>query len=264
MDLRGLPRWKLIIIVACAVLTVCVACAIAVLIFSVALADKASKPAITSTAKADLALATAQTETVTPTATPKPTDTPPPPTLVPLPTDTIVPPTAPPIVIVVTQIVTVTAAPTALPAATAVTVRPTRRPVTPTPPTPTKTPIPPFTGIIAGGFVNCTYTGVTGRVKHANDQPYPGVTVGVWSDIWEGAVSWPSDLSGKYTVDLGGNIPPGKFYVAVVEPTTCGTRDGRTTAIGCRRRSNVIKVTTTGNCTVGNAVQVPVVDFVGP
>ena len=200
-----------------------------------------------------------------PTRTPRPTFTiAPPPTITPLPTDTTVPPTDPPIVIVVTQIVTVTAAPTALPTATALTVRPTRRPVTPTPPTPTKTPIPPFTGIIAGGFVNCTYTGVTGRVKHANDQPYPGVTVGVWSDTWEGAVSWPSDLNGKYTVDLGGNIPPGKFYVAVVEPTTCGTRDGRTTASGCQRRSGVIKVTTTADCTGGSAVQVPVVDFVGP
>jgi hypothetical protein len=241
-----------------------VACAIAALIFSLMLADKDSKLAITSTAKAEMALAAAQTETDTPTVTPKPTDTPPPATLVLLPTDTIVPPTDPPIVIVVTQIVTVTAAPTALPTATTLTVRPTRRPVTPTPPTPTKTPIPPFTGIIAGGFVNCTYTGVTGRVKHANDQPYAGVTVGVWSDTWEGAVSWPSDLSGKYTVDLGGNIPPGKFYVAVVEPTTCSTLDGRTTASSCKRRSNVVMVTTTANCTGSNAVQVPVVDFVGP
>jgi len=264
MNLRGLPKWKLVIMAACAAFMVCVACAIAALIFSAALADKTSKPAITSTARADLAPAAAQTGTATPTVTPKPTHTPPLPTLVPLPTATTVPPTEPPIVIVVTQIVTVTAAPTALPTATTLTVRPTRRPVTPTPPTPTKTPIPPFTGIIAGGFVNCTYTGVTGHVKHANGQPYAGVTVGVWSDTWEGAVSWPSDLSGKYTVDLGGNISPGKFYVAVVELTTCSTQEGRTTASGCQRRSNVINVTTTANCTGGNAVQVPVVDFVGP
>jgi len=108
--LRGLSKWKLVVMVACAASTVCVACAIAALIFSLMLADKNSKSAITSTAKAEMALAAAQTETARPAVT-EPVGTPPPSTLTPLPGGTSVPPTEPPMVIVITEIVTVTPAP---------------------------------------------------------------------------------------------------------------------------------------------------------
>jgi len=76
MNLRGLAKWKLIIMAACAASAVCVACAIAALVFSVMLADKTSTSAITSTAKVRSALIAAQTETAGPTVTPMPTDLP--------------------------------------------------------------------------------------------------------------------------------------------------------------------------------------------
>lgn len=89
------------------------------------------------------------------------------------------------------------------------------------------------------------------------------MTIGVWSDAWEGLVSGPSEADGKYDVNLGG-VPPGKFYVAAVRRETCSTRDNLPTAINCQRLSNVITVYTTEHCEGSDANQVPEVDFTGP
>ena len=184
------------------------------------------------------------TRTNTPTVTPLPTDTPPPtdtPTITPIPSDTPTP--------------TATVLPTA---------RPTRKPTKTPVPKPTNTPPPPFTGGIGGGFTHCDgSTFVTGTIKHANGTPYPGVVVAVWGDAWEGGVSGPSEANGKYDISLA-NIPPGKFYVAVVRLETCNQHDNQITGIDCQRRSNVVVVTTSVNCTGAGAVQVPVVNFTGP
>ena len=200
------------------------------------------------------------TATATPTDTPLPSATP---TLTNTPTDTPIPTDTP----LPTNTPTVTPIPTDTPTPTATvppTPRPTRKPTnTPIPP-PTNTPPPPFTGAIGGGFTHCDgSTFVTGSIKHANGAAYPGIVVGVWSDAWEGGVSGPSEANGKYDVPLAG-VPPGKFYVAVVKLETCNQHDGQITAVDCQRRSNVITVSTSVNCTGPGAVQVPVVNFSGP
>jgi len=73
IDLRGLSKWKLIVMVAAAATIVCTACAIAVLIFTLALLDKDAKAAVTATAEARQTQAAAQTRTARPTAPPTPT-----------------------------------------------------------------------------------------------------------------------------------------------------------------------------------------------
>jgi hypothetical protein len=216
------------------------------------------KPTFTATATPTRTLTPSPTTTPTntPTPTPVPTDTPLP-TATPLPTDTL-PPTLTPTVTPIplpTETPRPTTRPTSKPAP-----KPTNTPV----PKPTNTPPPPFAGSIVGGFTHCDgFTAITGQVKHANGAAFPGVFVGVWSDAWQGSVSGPAEADGKYDIPLGG-LPVGKFYVAVVRLETCNQRDGQPTAIDCQRRSNVITVTTTQQCTGAGAVQVPVVDFTGP
>jgi hypothetical protein len=137
----------------------------------------------------------------------------------------------------------------------------TRRPAatrtkTPTP-RPTNTPPPPFTGKIVKGNARCDYAGVTGYVTHANKSPYPDVSVGVWSDTWDGQLA-RSEASGKFEISLTG-FPVGKYYVAVVEAGTC-----QSGARGCQLRSNRLEVTVTEKCTGAGANQVTEVSFVGP
>ena len=212
------------------------------------------KPTFTATATA--------TASLTPSITPTPTDTPtatPVATNTPIATDTPLPTDTPTITPVPSDTSTPLPSPTATRRSTP---RPTRTRNTATP-APTQPPPPPFTGTIVGGSARCDgFTAVTGFVKHANGNAYAGVAVGVWSDIWEGRVS-VSEADGKYDVSLGG-VPPGKFKVAVVQLETCGQRDGLPTANACQRRSNVVEVTTTEQCSGAGASQVPMVDFTGP
>jgi hypothetical protein len=181
------------------------------------------------------------TPTLPPTDTPLPTDTPPPTltpteTLTPLPTDTP----------------TETPRPTARPRP-----KPTKTPV----PKPTNTPPPPFNGTIVRGYPHCGgYAGVTGQVVHANDAPYPGVAVGVWSNTWQGRVG-VSEADGKYEVPLS-DLPPGHYQVAVVKVDTCKVQNGQPTAVDCRRLSNVITgVTVTEFCDVNRVTEI---EFRGP
>jgi hypothetical protein len=219
---------------------------------------RTSKPTFTATATPTRTLTPSPTATSTHTATPTPI-----PTNTPLPTDTPQPtdtprPTATPTVTPI-PLPTETPRPTTRP-----TSRPAPRPTNTPIPKPTNTPPPPFSGSIVGGFTHCDgFSQVTGQIKHGNGSAFPGVFVGVWSDAWQGAVSGASEADGKYDVSLGG-LPPGKFYVAVVRLETCSQRDGLPTASDCQRRSNVVTVTTTQQCTGAGAVQVPVVDFTGP
>ena len=179
----------------------------------------------------------------TPTDTPLPSDTP---TITPIPSDTATP------------------LPTAIPSATArPTSRPTSRPTNTPVPKPTKTPAPAFTGKIVRGIVRCDgYAAVTGHVKHSGGTAFAGVAVGVWSDLWAGAVS-VSQADGKYDVNLT-NLPAGTYQVAVVKLETCQQRDGLPTAVDCQRLSLPLGVTKTENCTGSGANQVSEVDFTGP
>lgn len=105
-----------------------------------------------------------------------------------------------------------------------------------------------------------------GYLLHGNGDPFPGRTVGVWSDAWQGAVSGPSELDGKYAVDLS-NVPAGSYQVAVVDPGTCSSRgDGQLAANGCRRLSNVVAVTIfeIWDCEKSGTVQWAEVHFRGP
>lgn len=210
------------------------------------------KPTFTSTATA--------TRTLTPTATPIPTD---PPTATPRPSNTPVPSDTPTQTAIPTS--TETPPPSATPTATTrPTARPTRRPTTPPTPRPTQTPPPPFTGKIVRGYTNCGgYSGITGHVRHASGDPYPGVAIGVWTDIWQGRIA-VSELDGKFEITLS-DLPPGTFRVAAVRLETCSQRDGDWTAIDCRRISNVIQnVSVTEKCTGTGANQVTEIDFNGP
>jgi hypothetical protein len=99
-------------------------------------------------------------------------------------------------------------------------------------------------------------------VKHANGSGYADVAVGVWGDVWEGAVT-VSEADGKYELPLS-NVPVGKYKVAVVRLETCGQRDGRPTANTCQLRSKPVGITTTDNCTGTGANQVSEVNFSGP
>lgn len=199
------------------------------------------------------------TPTVTPSPTPLPSDTPiptPTPTKTPFPTHTL-PPTDTP---------TLTPMPTDTPLPSATlppTPRPTRRPTATPTPKPTKIPPPPFTGSIVRGYTHCGgYAGVTGLVKHTNGSPYPGVAVGVWSDVWQGRVA-VSEANGKFELSLT-DVPVGKFKVAVVKLETCSLRNGLPTATDCQRLSNVLEIVTTAHCTGTGANQVTEIHFVGP
>jgi hypothetical protein len=209
------------------------------------------KPTFTPTATA--------TRTLTPSPTPRPTDTP---TATPIPTDTPLPTATPPPSLTPTE--TLTPLPTNTPTATRVpTRRPTARPTRTPVPKPTNTPRPPFTGKIVRGDINCGARGVTGTVKHADGSPYPGVAIGVWSDVWQGRVA-VSEPSGKFELSLS-DVPPGTFKVAAVKLETCKLRDGLPTAIDCQRISNVIdNVVTTEECTGAGANQITTIDFSGP
>ena len=127
---------------------------------------------------------------------------------------------------------------------------------TPTP-RPTNTPTPPFRGSYVHGWARCDMAAVTGSVYHANKSPYPGVAVGVWSNLWDGEVSIAKE-DGKFDVLLTGK-PPGIYYVAVVEAGTC-----QTGARGCQLRSNVLNAAVTEHCSGSGANQVSEVRFDGP
>lgn len=201
------------------------------------------KPTFTATSTPTRTSTPSRTPTPsnTPTNTPLPTNTP---TLTPIPSST---PTSPP-----TATATATIKPTP---------RPTRRPTKVPTPRPTNTPPPPFNGSIVRGYPHCGgYAGVTGQVLHANGSPYPGVAVGVWSDVWQGRVGI-SEVDGKFEVNLS-DLPPGHFKVAVVRLQTCGEMDGQTTAKNCQFLSNIITgVTVTEYCEVNRVTEI---DFRGP
>jgi hypothetical protein len=205
------------------------------------------------------------TPTVTATRTLMPTDTP---TATPRPSNTPIPSDTPPPSNTPTQTaiptITETPPPSATPTATRrPTARPTRRPTTPPTPRPTRTPPPPFSGTIVRGDTNCGgYAGVTGYVRHANGDPYPGVAIGVWTDIWQGRVA-VSEPDGKYEITLS-DLPPGTFRVAAVRLQTCSQRDGLPTAVDCQRISNITNISVTEKCTGAGANQVTTIDFSGP
>lgn len=218
--------------------------------------------------------------TATPTKTPKPTFTVTlTPTETPIPTDTPTPTaTSTPTPEATNTPIVYTATPTPLPTDTPVppatatnTPRPrptnTRRPP-PTatrPPQPTNTPAPsfPFTGSITGGTVNCGTTGIKGKIKTRAGANYAGVTVAVWTDGWEGAVSNPSDFGGNWDMLIGPGAQAGTWYAAVVDASTCQPKagGGGWTANGCTRQSNVVTVTTTAHCEGQGAVQWPEIEF---
>lgn len=204
----------------------------------------------TATATITLTPSPTPTATPTPTVTPVPTDTP-----LPTATETALPAPSPNETLSPTTVPTATLRP--VPRTTA---QPTKRPQ----PKPTRTPAPPFVGQIVGGHTHCGgYAGVTGVVKHANDDPYSGVAVGVWSDTWEGRVSLSED-SGKFEVPLG-DIPPGAFRAAVVKLASCSQMGGRTTAKDCQFLSNVIRnITVSQQCEGSGANQVTEIEFSGP
>jgi hypothetical protein len=212
---------------------------------------RTAKPTFTATAE--------PSPTLTPSPTPRPTNTPtstPIPSNTPLPTATLPPSLTP--TDTLTPLPTNTATNTPRP-----TSRPRPRPTNTPTPRPTNTPPLPFTGKIVRGYTNCGDRSVTGQVKHANGSPYPGVAVGVWSDVWQGRVA-VSEPSGKFELTLN-DVPPGTFRVAAVKLQTCSLRDGLPTAVDCQRISNVIaNVVTTEKCEGVGANQVTVIDFVGP
>jgi hypothetical protein len=114
------------------------------------------------------------------------------------------------------------------------------------------------------GSQNCGSTGIGGFVKHGGGEPFLGISVGVWSDAWVGAVSAPSELDGKYTVDF---VPPGSLKVAVVARETCVLNaDGLPTANRCRLLSNAVEVAIfdISKCNDANAPQWAEVHFQGP
>ncbi|MEJ2208272.1 MAG: hypothetical protein P8129_04450 [Anaerolineae bacterium] len=217
--------------------------------------------------------------TATPTKTPKPTFTvTSTPTNTPIPTDTSTPtatwtptPAATNTPIVYTA--TPTPPPTDTPVPTAAptnTPKPTKKPSKPKPtatkapptsPPPTAAPSYAFQGTITGGSVNCGTTGVKGKVKTRAGANYAGVTVAVWTDGWEGAVSEPSDFGGNWNVLLGPGTRAGTWYAAVVDTSTCQTKPGGWVHTGCTHQSNIVTVTTTSHCEGEGAVQWPEIEF---
>lgn len=200
--------------------------------------------------------------TFTPTAEASPTPVPSP-TPFPTLTFTPLPPTEPPAVATatVTAAATPTLPPTVTPTPRPPAATPTRRPAatrtkTPTP-KPTNTLPPPFKGSFVHGWARCDMAAVTGFVYHANKSPYPGVAVGVWSNLWDGVVNTTKE-DGKFDALLTG-MPAGTYYVAVVEPGTC-----QSGARGCQLRSNVLNAAVTENCSGSGANQVSEVRFDGP
>jgi hypothetical protein len=204
----------------------------------------------TRTPKPTFTPAATATNTLVPSPTPSPSHTP---TVTPVPTDTPLPTDTP--APTLTPSITPTPQPTVPPTAT-------RRPPTPRPPNtpvpqPTKTPAPPFSVSIVRGYPHCGgYAGVTGYVKHGNGAPYPGVSVGVWSPLWVGAVG-TSGADGKFDVPLT-NVPFGDYQVAVIKLDTCAQQDGLPTAIQCQRLSNVTKISVTENCNVNRVTELAV------
>lgn len=247
---KGAMKTRLIVLVAIVLTWAIAACSLSEFIPQqqariTSTPTRTPRPTFTATATPTRTLTPSPTPTVTdtPTSTPFPTDTP-------LPTDT---PTT-----------TSTSSPTATGTATKPpTPRPTRKPTVAPTPKPTLTPPPPFTGKVVRGFANCSWAGVEGVVKHASGDPYPGVAVGVWTDIWGGRVAL-SEPSGKFSLTLS-DVPPGTFNVAVVRLETCGQRDGLPTASDCRIISNVLaNVVVTEKCSGTGANQVTVLEFTGP
>jgi hypothetical protein len=209
------------------------------------------QPTFTATAQPTFTTTALPSDTPAPSATRPPTLTPEP-TLAP--TDTPSP------------TLTATAAPTSTPTPRPRTATPSQKPPTPTrkpAPKPTQTPAPPFAGRVVSNTPRCDgYVAVWGYVKHRDNSPYPGVSIGVWSDPWEGQVL-QSEGSGKWDLQLGG-LPRGKYYVAVVEASTCGWKPDGLAARDCRRLSNVLEVTTTEECSGPSANQVTEVLFTVP
>ena len=210
-------------------------------------------PTFTATATA--------TSTYTPSPTPTPSNTPTPTptsTSTPTPTDTPTPTQTPTNTATLQPTNTPTKAPTA-----------TRKPVVPPtkqpPPAPTNTPAPPFKGAVVGSSTNCGTKGVYGYVKTASGAPYPGVTVGVWSDAWPGRVSAPAKADGKYEV-LMNDVAAGEFKVAVVDADTCDRYSGGLAANSCDRLAAPISVTLNEiwECENEGTVQWTEVLFTGP
>ena len=209
------------------------------------------QPTSTATGRPTFTATVLPSDTPAPTATRPPTSTPAP-TLAP--TDTPSP------------TLTITPAPTSTPTPRPRTATPTQKPATPTQkprPKPTQTPAPPFAGRIVSNTARCDgFVAVIGYVTHRDNSSYPGVSIGVWSDPWEGDV-FQSEGTGKWDRQLGA-LPRGKYYVAVVEASTCGWKPDGLAAADCRRLSNVLEVTTTEECTGAGANQVTEVLFTGP
>jgi hypothetical protein len=110
--------------------------------------------------------------------------------------------------------------------------------------------------------VNCGTTGVKGKIKTAAGANYAGVTVAVWTDGWEGAVSNASDYGGNWDMFIGPGPVAGTWYVMVVQSDTCNPKaGGGYTATGCTQQSNIITVVTTSHCEGQGAVQWPEVEF---
>lgn len=196
------------------------------------------------------------TNTPTPSPTPLPTDTP---THTPVPTDT-----PPPTAVVVTIPPTAVPLPSATPRPTA---KPTSRPrpkPTAAPPKPTNTPAPPFRVEIAKGYARCDgYRGVTGTAIHANKAPYPGVSVGVWSDSWEDGRVGASQGEGKFDINLS-DLPVGTFHAAVIKAEGCEQRNGAPVVKNCQKLSNVKDFAITDKCTGAGASQVTELAVYGP
>jgi hypothetical protein len=253
--MNGMKKRVVVVVVALAVIAGMLACSAGGLLSSTqptATPTKTPKPTFTVT--------------LTPTETPVPTDTPPPTN-----TPTPVTPTNTPVVYTATftpsPTPTLTLEPTATSAPPTNTPRPKPR-ATSTPtrkPQPTNTPKPayPFTGTITGGTVNCGTTGIKGKIKTTSGANYAGVTVAVWTDGWEGAVSNASDHGGNWDMFIRSGPVPGTWYVAVVKADTCQLKPGGGgyTANGCERQSNIVTVVTTAHCEGEGAVQWPEVQF---
>ena len=223
----------------------------------IAAATRTPNPTFTATATATYTPVPSSTPTPTYTATPTATATStPPPTATHTPTPT---PTQAP-----TN--TATPEPTNTPVAEPTDTRqPAPPPTNTAPPAPTNTPAPPFSGTVVNSTQNCGTKGVWGYVKHEGGAPYPGVSVGVWSNAWAGRLSAPTEADGKYTVLLS-DLPAGDFSVAVVDPDTCSTDDGAPTADRCDHLSSPITVTLneTWECENEGTVQWVEVLYTGP
>lgn len=179
--------------------------------------------AILLVSNATNAFAPQPTVTRTPTITPRPTFTAtttrtlrvtstPLPTSTPEPTETLPP----------------------LPVAPTATLTRTPTPRPPTPPTPTPVPLYQLDGDILA-WPNCSWTGVLGVIRGANNLPLQGVQVRVWN----GDFTWQSDIvttdvDGNYNLQLAGEAKAGKWFVQILEngPATTAMR-GFEASQGC-------------------------------